>query len=672
VKQQPPTFGRPGLAPAGDLQRVLGSVIQLIEAGRLDDALSTIRQRGLLKTPAGLAIAGDIEIRRGQPEEALKMFDAAVKLAPNAAEPYANRGAALMELGRFEEALAAEERALRIRQDYPGAHFNRANALRALGRPADAITAYTRTLTLQPGFAKAHLNRGLARIALQQWEEALADFAHAIRLLPQSAAATIGRATALRHLQRFDEALVAVDAGLRLDAGDIDGLRLKCDILYELERNEEALATAALILERLPDDTGALAEQARSFLKLSRNDEAIAAADRIASLAPDKYETYIIRAAILTELGHFEDSLVAIERARELGAPEGEYVRTRALVRSIHGDPADALADFERALATSAETRHIHRNRAHLRIILGDWPGGWDDWEWRLLDKSRRNYPFLSQIPKWNGEPLAGKRLLVYGEQGMGDQIQFVRYVPVALAQGAKVTLLVDKALRSLFARNFPDADVVSEPPDAAGFDYQISLMSMPAARRETLETLPHDTPYLAADPARIAKWRERVTSNGLRIGIIWQGNRQYPRDPFRSIPLAKFAPLSAVPGVSLYSVQAKVGLEQLDAPAGMMTVTRFGPEIEDNPDGFEEMAGLMANLDLLVMSDTGPTHLAAALGLPVWVALTRYPDWRWMREREDSPWYPNVRLFRQTTQGDWEGVFARIAAALAPMAAAA
>jgi tetratricopeptide (TPR) repeat protein len=643
----------------------------LIEAGRFDDALAAIKQRGLLKTVPGLAIAGDIQIKRGEPEEALRLFDEATKLAPGAPETHANRGVALMELGRFEEALAAEDNALRLRSNYAGAHFNRGNALRALGKTADAVTAYTRALTLEPAFMQAYLNRGLTLNVLGRWSDALADFARTLRASPQNGEVHVGRATALHHLQRFDEALAAVDAGLMIEPGNVEALRLRCDILYELERSEEALATADVILQRHPDDTGALAERARSLLKLSRPDEAITAADQIVALAPGKHEAHIIRAAILAELGQFEQSLAAIDRARELGAPEGEYIRTRALVRATHGDPQEALADFERALGTSAEARHIHRNRAHLRIVLADWPGGWDDYEWRLKDRIHPHNRYVAQAPKWNGEPLAGKRLLLYGEQGLGDQVQFARYVPLAVEAGAQVTLLVDDVLQRLFQRNFPQVEVVSDlPTGVKGFDYHVSLMSMPAARRETMASLPHPAAYLAPNPALVAKWRQRLAPNGLRVGIIWQGNRKYVRDRFRSIPLAKFEPLARIPGVHLYSVQAQVGLDQLATlPAGM-TVTRFGDEIEDNPNGFDEMAGLMANLDLLVMSDTGPAHLASALGRPVWMALTRYPDWRWMREREDSPWYPSLRLFRQETQGDWDSVFARIAEALQAEAA--
>ena len=195
--------------------------------------------------------------------------------------------------------------------------------------------------------------------------------------------------------------------------------------------------------------------------------------------------------------------------------------------------------------------------------------------------------------------------------------------------------------------------------------------MSLPHIFRTHSEAeIPADVPYLAADPERVAKWAARLGSDGFKVGIGWQGNADYPGDHFRSIPLKQFAPLAQVPGVRLISVQALWGLEQLeDLPAGM-TVETLGEELTNNPDGFREMAAVIANLDLMILSDSAPAHLAGALGRPVWVALAKRPDWRWQAGRSDSPWYPTMRLFRQAEAGDWAGVFAAIAAALAERAA--
>jgi hypothetical protein len=218
--------------------------------------------------------------------------------------------------------------------------------------------------------------------------------------------------------------------------------------------------------------------------------------------------------------------------------------------------------------------------------------------------------------------------------------------------------------LQAVARRALPGVDIADSVGLRSGFDYQISLMSLPHVLKTTAETLPGEVPYLAAEPAYVAKWRERLGADGFKVGIVWQGNPDYPRDRYRSIALRHFAPLASVPGIRLISLQAFNGLDQLDALPEGMTVETLGEEI-GRPEGFDNLAGVMANLDLIVTSDTSAAHFAGALGRPVWVALRCRPDWRWMERRDDSPWYPTMRLFRQKTHGDWDGVFAEIAAEL-------
>ncbi len=669
MKQQTPILG--GRAPKLDdaVKRGLAEAIALHGAGRYADALQTMAARGVLKTATGQSLAGDIHLKQGNPREALKAFDNAVRLAPSAAEPYANRGVALLELGRLDEALAAEDRALRLRPDYSGAHFNRGNVLKAMARFEDAAAAYTRALRGQPQFAEAYLNRGLALVSLDRQPEALEDFGRALRARPNYGRAHLGRAMAYRAMRQIDDAFAAIDAAIAAEPENREAKYFRCDLFVEVERHAEALAAADALLAANPGDVAALAARARALLKLKRLGEGLAAADQVIALDPDNVNVHVTRGALLAELGQEEASLAAIETARRLGASEASYLPVRALARAMLGDADAALADFAEALAADPEAAQTYYNRAFLRLSLGDWPGGWDDYEWRLKQRDPAHNAYVKLAPQWKGTPVAGQRLLVYGEQGSGDTLQFVRYLPRLLATGAAVTLIVQRPLERLIADNFPTVDVAAEVGLRTRFDAQVSLMSLPAIFRETLETLPRQVPYLAADPGRVAAWRERVGEGGLRVGVIWQGARTYTRDATRSIPLAKYAPLAAVPGVRLFSVQAQVGLEQFDTLPQGMEVTRFGEALENNPDGFREMAALMANLDLLVMSDTGPTHLAGALGRPVWVSLSRNPDWRWMRERADTPWYPNMRLFRQETAGDWDGVFARIAAELRELA---
>jgi tetratricopeptide (TPR) repeat protein len=653
--------------PDEALKRGLAEALRLHAEGRYGDALQLMAAHGVLKTASGQSLAGDIHLKQGNPREALKAFDNAVRLAPSAAEPYANRGAALLELGRLDEALAAEDRALRLRPQYGTAHFNRGNVLRAMARYEDALTAYARAIRVRP-FAGAHLNRGMAFGALRRQREALEEFGRALRLEPKLTAAHLGRAISFRDLGQYGDAFAALDAALALNPEDDDAIHFRPALLNDTERHAEALAAADALIAGSANDVRGWTEKARALLKLRRLPEAAAAIDTVIRLNPQDPIAHVTRGAVMAELGREQECIAAIEEARRLGASEKSYLPTLALANMALGKYAAADADFVRALTVDPDDFQTHINRSFLHFMTGDWQGGWDDFEWRLKQYEHPSKTFAKFAPKWAGEPLAGKRIAVFAEQGFGDTLQFVRFLPRLLSQGAAVTLVPQGGLAALLADNFPAVEVLPAIGLRQDFDYQISLMSLPSVFRDSLETLPA-APYLTADPARVEKWRTRIGDDALRVGIIWQGAKKYTRDATRSIPLARYAPLAAVPGVRLFSVQAQIGLEQLDHLPEGMKVTRLGEELENNPDGFREMAAIMANLDLLVMSDTGPTHLAGALGRPVWLALSHGPDWRWMREREDTPWYPTMRLFRQAAPGDWDGVFQRIAAELRPLA---
>ena len=657
-----------GSAGGEGVKKTLAAAIQQLGIGRPDEAVRLLESEtgAALKTHVGQNILGDILLKQGKHKEALRAFDTAIRFMPSAPEAYCNRGVALQELGRLEEALAAEDRAIRLRPEYATAHFNRGNVLKALERFDDAVAAYGRAMKTQPRLTEAFLNRGLALLELNRPMEALADFSRVLGIRPKFASAHVGRAGAYRDLSQYDEALAAIDAAEAIQPDNIEAAYLRCSTLFSAERYVESLAAADALVSRNAADAKAHRARAVALVKLQRPIEALAAADEAVRLAPGDHEGWTTRGIVFGEMGRLAESLEALDEARRLGASGKAFFHARALARAALGDPNEALADFERTLAIDPKDFQTHHNLAFLKLATGDWKDGWAEHEWRLKAREHRHNAFVQTAPKWEGQPLSGKRLLVYAEQGLGDTIQFVRYLRRIEESGAEITLMVAEPVRRLFHANFPDIDVTTSTGMRTGFDYQISLMSMAHAFGTTLESLPVDVPYLVADEERVAKWRERLGTDGFRVGIVWQGSVKYPRDHQRSIRLPEYAPLGRVPGVRLISVQSMVGLDQLKALPEGMKVETLGEEVVNNPDGFREVAAVMANLDLLIMSDTGPTHLAGALGRPVWVALSRHPDWRWMRDRDDSPWYPTMRLFRQKAPGDWPEVFARLAAELA------
>ena len=616
------------------LQDILNRAYQALQRGDLAAARQSLTgQNGLALTHhAGLTLLGAVHMQQGEAEPALAAFDAAIAKAPGLPEAHANRAQALRRLGRTEEALASYDKALSLRPDDPATLCNRGNVLADLGREAEALTAYERALALRPGEPVALVNRAAALQALGRLDEALAAYDSLIAGHPNYAVAHCNRARVLQLLQRSEAALEAAETALRLQPGYPEALANRGLALRTLGRAGEALACFEAVLRQRPESHEAHCQSGLALQALGRPAEALAAFDRALALDPNELEVENHRGTLLRLIGRSDEALACY----------GKVLDTR---------PEDPVALFGRGV---------------IRLQRGDFEAGWRDYEarWQTADFQGKT-PDV-EAPLWAGEPLAGKRLLVHAEQGLGDCLQFVRYLQEIPADGGQVTLLVKPRLTALLRAAFDGIEIVDSIGALTGdYDYRAPLMSLPHILGTRLETVPAAVPYLVAEPARVAAWRDRLGAEGFRVGIAWQGNPVGLVDRGRSLPLAEFAPFAAVPGVRLISLQAQHGLEQLDALPPGMAVETLGADFDAGPDAFLDSAAVMANLDLVAVSDSALAHLAGALARPTWLALKQAPDWRWMLDRTDSPWYPSLRLFRQTRDGDWSSVFAAMAEAL-------
>jgi hypothetical protein len=328
----------------------------------------------------------------------------------------------------------------------------------------------------------------------------------------------------------------------------------------------------------------------------------------------------------------------------------------------------DALLEFDRALAIQADYPEARRNRGFVWLTQGRFSEGWPESEWRLecADSGKCHF---SQ-PKWDGAPLAGRTLLVYAEQGLGDTLHFIRYVPLIEQRGGKVLVQAQKALHPLLAQSGFGRWLVA--PDAQPtFDVQCPLMSL-AGLIEGLGGEPHwDGPYLTADPARVVHWEPRLREmGGFKIGIVWAGNPEHPHDRYRSVHLKQFAPLAEIPGVRLVSLQKGPARGQISEMAGRLELVDLADELDVAGGAFMDTAAVIRHLDLVIAVDTSTAHLAGGLGAPVWVPLQISPDWRWLVHGSETRWYPSMRLFRQHDFDRWPPVFAEIIAALRPWVA--
>ena len=693
---------------AADLSNLANALAQL---GRHAEALEAAQAAAALD-PKLAAAQGNLGValralgRRG---EAAERFRAAAKLDPANPEAHANLGVTLTELGAAQEAEAALERAVHLAPRWADAWFNLGNARLHRLRLAEAEQAYARAIALHPGHAEALANLAAVHKALGRGELALARYQEAARLRPNDPRLLENQGLVLAQLGRHAEAVPLYEAAIALEPAvaslhsnlgsalqEWAKSRHDPGVLPLLDRailaNLAAVAVDPALLAarsnlglallargripeaaqafedaivRAPDVASLHSNLGQCLADLQRYPEAEAACRRAIDLSPELAEAWSTLGNVLVGLRRNGEAEAAYRRAVEL-APQlaGGWCNLGvALFRTGRTDEADAA--YGQAIALDPNLADAHWNQALIKLQRGDYAAGFDQYEWRLKRPGRIRDEAQFPQPLWDGSDLAGRAILIHAEQGFGDAIQCARFLPHVVARGGRVVLQARAPLKRLL-EHAPGVDVFFiDGAGAAPFvACRAPLFSLPRLFARSLSDLPGRDPYLDADPALVQAWRSRLAAagDGLRVGVVWSGNVTSEVEQGRSILLSAFAPLAATPGVRLVSLQKGDGLEQLaDAP---FPVGDLGAEYQAGD--FADTAAVLTGLDLLVTCDTAVVHLAGALGVPAFLAVSAVPDWRWLAGRADSPWYPSVRVFRQQTLNDWSGVFAVMAAALA------
>jgi tetratricopeptide (TPR) repeat protein len=443
-----------------------------------------------------------------------------------------------------------------------------------------------------------------------------------------------------------------------------EALHLLGLVALQTSRIAEALPLLEQAVARKPQDAERLGNLAVAYRLSGRPQDAVSTLDEAIRLKPCSAGAYYNRGLALYDLGRLDDVAADYRRTLELtGGNHASALNNLGDLERELGQFDAALAHLDAALALDPRDATAHYNRSLVLLSVGRLAEGFAENEWRLRLAAFRPREFSQ--PRWDGGPLRQETLLVYAEQGLGDVMQFVRYLPLVARRAERVHVEVPPAVVPLLnAAGF--RGLVAQGSPLPHFDAHVSLASLPAVFGTTLESIPAAVPYLAADGPRVERWRgELARYDGLKAGIVWQGNPTFREDRFRSIPLAALAPLAAVPGVRLFSLQKGPGSEQLSQFAAAFRIVDLGSRHDNESATFADTAAIMRNLDLVVTSDTACAHLAGALNVPVWLALSRSPSWRWLQHRADSPWYPSARLFRQASFGDWASVFRSMAGAL-------
>lgn len=502
-------------------------------------------------------------------------------------------------------------------------------------RAPHALELLRSVVVARPDDPSAHNNLGNVLMLLERFEQALQSFERALQLKPKLAEAHYNRANALQALGRFEEALRVYERALQLRPAYPEALCNRGNALRALGRFEEAL---------------------RSY-------------QRALQLKPDSPEAHDNCGNALQALGRFDEALQSYQRALQLRPNSAEAHTNLGVLHYLLNKPEIAVINHTRAIHIRPNYAEAYRNRAYAALVAGDFAKGWIDYEWRWKARSRGIDPRYRDQRPWLGrEPLVGKTIVLHSEQGLGDTLQFCRYVKLVANLGANVILEVPAPLAGLLTNLEGLSRLVVQGQPLPAFDYHCPLMSLPLAFQTSLWTIPAQVPYVASDSAKTRLWKERLgPRTHPRVGLVWSGGFRpehpelWPIDRRRNVPLTKLAPLRDAT-VTFYSLQkgepAESELRQLKAGGWP------GPELIDCAQflhDFSDTAAVIENLDLVISVDTSTAHLAGALGKPVWIMNRFDTCWRWLLNRADSPWYPTARLYRQRRAGDWDEVVDRI-----------
>ena len=432
-------------------------------------------------------------------------------------------------------------------------------------------------------------------------------------------------------------------------------------VLKDMGKLPEAMASYQIALRIKPDYADAHSNLGIAFKEMGNLAEATASYQKALQINPNFAEGHNNLGNVLLANDQLDDAAARFQTALRLKPNYAETLTNYANVLQKQGKLHEALACYDQALLMKPGYAEAHWNKSLALLLSGNFHQGWAEYEKRWQSKHFHRRPF--QQPLWDGSPLGGRTILLWAEQGLGDTLHFIRYAPLVQQRGGTVVMECQPPLLPLLAQCSGIDRLVAQNSPLPSFDLQVPLLSLPGIFRTDLATIPAQVSYLIADQPLVEHWREQLNSyQGFKIGIAWQGNPTHGGDRQRSMPLGQFAPLAQVPGVHLLSLQKGHGAEQLRAVADRFTVIDLGSRLDETNGAFMDTAAVMMNLDLIITADTATAHLAGALGVPVWVALPWIPDWRWLLERIDSPWYPSMRLFRQPQRGDWADVFNRMA----------
>lgn len=588
--------------------------------------------------------------------EATAAYRRAIELAPDAAQTHNNLGTCLFDQGKVEEAIESYQRAMALSPDLAAVHYNLGNAYQLRKCHDQAVASYARALQLNPNSAATHTNIGAALYAGKRFDDAIDHYRKAIELEPNRAEAHNNLGVVFHDQSRLDSAIACYRRALAIREDYVDARINLGSALKVSGQFDEAIEIYRRVLAAMPEcaeahnNLGVVLQAAGSF------EQALGSYKHAIELRESYAEAHSNYGSLLREMGQLDK---AVEKFRAVIEMQPELIEAHVGLADALSDMNEsdaALREFDCAIEISSDNAEARFARSLALLRAGEFERGWEEFEWRWQTPQLKH----RELPtaRWNGEPLEGRTILIHAEQGLGDTLQFVRYLRLVGQAGGRVVLACQQDLHRLLqgVAGIDELAALGEPlPE---FDCHVSLLGLPRIFRTRLDNIPAEVPYLLTEQSLVDSWREKLGEiKTKRIGICWQGNPDYRRDRFRSFPLENA--LRLADGVDAIFVSLQRSAEAEDD-----RLVQFN-RVDSETGAFVDTAAIISNLDLVISCDTAVAHLAGAIGAPVWVALERAADWRWLSHRDDSPWYPTMKVFRQTRLGEWDDVFARMASEL-------
>ncbi|KPK36745.1 MAG: hypothetical protein AMK70_01080 [Nitrospira bacterium SG8_35_1] len=609
---------------------ILAEGIMYHQSGNLVNARSLYKK--ILKADPehadALHLLGVISYQTGNNQRAVEYIESAITKNPSASFYHNNLGNALMNLSELDKAIQCFKEALRLKPDNVEACNNLGNAFRKMGNREKALEHYTKAIDIKPDYIGAINN--LANLLKEQGkiEEAITHYRMAIKLKPDLAEAYYNLGTALEEAERFDESVEQYSKAISMNPQLADAYNNLGNVLKKKKMTEAA---------------------ARKYQKA-------------VLLRRDFAEAYNNLGDVYRMLGRLDEAVEQCQKAIRIKSSDERFYLNFGNTLLDQGKYQEAMEQYEKAINMKPDFAEAHYSRGMVLLTQGRLSEGWKEYEWRLRSKeiSRDIGYKQGKTPEWDGSPLDGKTILIVSEQGAGDHIQFARYIPMVKERGGRVVFESRYNLIRLF-EGYEGIDILlEESPNIESDtnpDVRIQLLSLPLLFGTRLDTIFADVPYLKVDTETSGKWKSRIDSNLFKVGLVWSGNSYHKNDHNRSCKLSDFAPLTDIPGSTFYSLQKGGKRENKEELPNGMHIVDIGKDLHD----FYDTAAAIENLDLVISVDTAVVHLAGALGKPVWTLLPFVPDWRWMLDRNDTPWYPTMRLFRQTILRDWTSVIKQV-----------